>query len=447
MKISRLLMLAIFGMLLTVGTAQAQEQQVRVASYNIRFLSTAVSSQGNRLDKLKEVINLLDADVIGLQEIADRAALNLVFPPADWIVVIDDQSGDAQDVAVAVRKPFKVLGFNANFDAEPQNFLFPESTNDSFYPNKRDLLFVEVGLPTGDDTFFVMVEHSKARVGGRAVTDPRREGAARLLVDVLRQRFADRDFIVLGDFNDNPDDRSLNILETGDSNAAGGAEEIDGPFLINLMEPLVAAGIVSHGRTASDIIGNRVNTFDPTSRQRNNNARGTNQNTGDILFDQLLIPVSMQSRYVSGSAAVFDNEVAVRGNSNNSASDHLPVFAEFVFGAEEPGGPPASDMRIVSVLPNPNGTDAGREQVVIGNFTASSVNLSGWKLKDRSGNQFSLSGSVAAGGRLTITLPANNLPLNNDGDDVMLLDPQGQERHRVSYTGSQAQSGQVIVFP
>ena len=173
-------------LLLLASLTQAQEQQVRVASYNIRFLSTAVSSQGNRLDKLKEVINLLDADVIGLQEIADRAALNLVFPPADWIVVIDDQSGDAQDVAVAVRKPFKVLGFNANFDAEPQNFLFPESTNDSFYPNKRDLLFVEVGLPTGDDTFFVMVEHSKARVGGRAVTDPRREGAARLLVDVLR---------------------------------------------------------------------------------------------------------------------------------------------------------------------------------------------------------------------------------------------------------------------
>jgi len=30
-------------------------------------------------------------------------------------------------------------------------------------------------------------------------------------------------------------------METGDSNALGGPEEIDGPFLINLMEPLVAA--------------------------------------------------------------------------------------------------------------------------------------------------------------------------------------------------------------
>jgi endonuclease/exonuclease/phosphatase family metal-dependent hydrolase len=434
-------------LLLLAPLTQAQEQQVRVASYNIRFLSTAVNTQGDRLSKLSQVISLLDADVIGLQEIKDRAALNLVFPPDAWTVVIDDDSADEQDVAVAVRKPFKVVGINADLDADDSNFLFPGPTNDSFFPNRRDVLFVEVGFPAGTDTFFVMVGHLKARVGGRAVTDPRREGAARLLVEVFKQRFDDKDFILLGDLNDNPDDRSMNILETGDPNAAGGAEEIDGPFMINLMEPLVAAGHVSHGRTASDIVGGKVNTIDATSRQRNNAARGTNQNTGDILFDQILIPVSMGSRYVAGSAAVFDHEIAVRGNDNNRASDHLPVFAEFVFGADEPGEPPPSGVRIVSLLPNPNGTDAGREEVVIANSTQASVNLSGWKLKDRTGNQFALSGSVAAGGRVTIILPANNLPLNNDGDDVILLDPQGQVKHQVSYTGSQAQSGQTIVFP
>ena len=67
--------------------------------------------------------------------------------------------------------------------------------------------------------------------------------------------FDDRDFILVGDFNDNPDDRSLNILETGDPNAPGGPEGIDGPFLSNLTEPLMAAGHVSHGKGPVDIIG------------------------------------------------------------------------------------------------------------------------------------------------------------------------------------------------
>ena len=68
------------------------------------------------------------------------------------------------------------------------------------------MLFVEVGLPNETDTFFVMVHHAKARVGGRATTDPRREGAARDIVAKLKERFEDKNFILLGDFNDHPDD-------------------------------------------------------------------------------------------------------------------------------------------------------------------------------------------------------------------------------------------------
>ncbi|HET9529217.1 MAG TPA: lamin tail domain-containing protein, partial [Blastocatellia bacterium] len=80
------------------------------------------------------------------------------------------------------------------------------------------------------------------------------------------------------------------------------------------------------------------------------------------------------------------------------------------------------------------------------NPTQSQVNLAGWKLRDRAGNTFTLSGSIPAGSRLTIVLSPNTMPLNNDGDDVKLIDPQGQIKHRVSYTGSQAQSGQRVVF-
>lgn len=95
---------------IALANASWAQQQVRVASYNIRFLSTAVTTQGDRLQKLRELIDLLDADVISLQEIDNRAALELLFPPADWQVIIDDDSGEDQDVAIAVRRPLTVRG-------------------------------------------------------------------------------------------------------------------------------------------------------------------------------------------------------------------------------------------------------------------------------------------------------------------------------------------------
>jgi len=114
-------------------------------------------------------------------------------------------------------------------------------------------------------------------------------------------------------------------------------EEIPGQFLVNLTEPLCAAGHVSHG-LKSDAIRkddpNLVNTIDPNSRMRNNRWRGTDKNTGDILFDQILIPSWMVTGYVNGSCKVFDKAVAVKGNDTTRASDHVPVYADFVFTEE-----------------------------------------------------------------------------------------------------------------
>jgi endonuclease/exonuclease/phosphatase family metal-dependent hydrolase len=432
-------------MALLVWTTGAWSAQVRVATYNIQFLSTDVTTQGDRLGKLREVIALLDAHVIGLQEIANRAALELLFPPEEWHLVIDDDSPDAQDLAVAVRKPLRVVGLPADLDADDEHFLFAHET-ETFFPNRRDLLAVTVQLPDESATFAVMVHHGKSRAGGRAATDFRREGAARAMLRVFERDFDDREFILLGDFNDNPDDRSLNILETGDPNAPGGPEEIDGPFLANLTEPLMAAGHVSHGKSAMDIVGDQIDTLDPMSRQRNNVARGTDQHTGMILFDQILIPERMRERHVAGSTKVFNHASALLGSAQTRASDHLPVFADFVFGGVEPPPPPAAAVRILSLLPNPEGPDEGREQVTIGNGTTEEVNLAGWTLRDRAGNRFALTGSIPAQQPLTITMHEFSMPLNNSGDDVSILDPQGQVRHHVSYLAIQAASGMIVTF-
>ena len=101
-------------------------------------------------------------------------------------------------------------------------------------------------------------------------------------------------------------------------------------------------------------------------------------------------------------------------------------------------------VTVVALLPNPNGTDAGREQVTIGNSTGEAVNLEGWKLVDKAGNVYLLSGRVEAGKSLVVTMTEATMPLNNNGETVALIGPDGVGRCRVSYSGPQARSGAVV---
>lgn len=89
-------------LLLVASSVSAQVQDIvrvgtyNVGTYNIKFFSTRVVDQGDRLQKLQAVIEAVDADVLGLQEIEDRAALHLLFPPSQHDILIDDGSGDRQ---------------------------------------------------------------------------------------------------------------------------------------------------------------------------------------------------------------------------------------------------------------------------------------------------------------------------------------------------------------
>jgi hypothetical protein len=85
--------------------------------------------------------------------------------------------------------------------------------------------------------------------------------------------------------------------------------------------------------------------------------------------------------------------------------------------------------------------------VTLRNASAAGVNLNNRTLRDRAGNKFALSGTIAAGATRAITMSVFSMPLNNSGDDVSLIDPQGHVVHHVSYTGNQVQTGQVVTFP
>jgi hypothetical protein len=154
----------------------------------------------------------------------------------------------------------------------------------------------------------------------------------------------------------------------------------------------------------------------------------------------------MLPRYVGDSAQIFDAEVAARGNNTTRASDHLPVFAEFTLGPSDPDAGSAG-LRIVSALPDPHGADQGKEQVTLRNTGMAPIHLNGWRLRDRAQNEFALGGMIGAGATSTVTMTTSSMPLNNAGDEVQVVDPQGVVRHQVQYQVSQVHPGVTIAFP
>lgn len=326
------------GLLLVVlNTSDAREIPIRAATYNAQWLDTDFTKEVGRLPRLREVIRRLDANLIGLQEVADRQALEQVFDPRQWSLLIDEDSRDAQDLALAVKRPLFLSGPDGKprdrLDADDADFLFTGRANDSAFPNRRDVLFADIRMTGEPWTLRVFVHHAKSRRGGRATTEHRRIEASQLILKELKRLQAGTLFLFLGDFNDNPDDPSLNILESGNPSASAEMEERNGPFLVNLAEPLVAQDRVSQGRSQRDIQGTRINTVDPGSREANIRTRGTDgKGSWDFLPDQILIPVSMLNRCPLGSARIFDEAVAIEGDNASRASDHLPVYVDLILG-------------------------------------------------------------------------------------------------------------------
>jgi endonuclease/exonuclease/phosphatase family metal-dependent hydrolase len=96
----------------------------------------------------------------------------------------------------------------------------------------REILYVK-GVVFETDTVHLFVNHWPSRSGGQARSAPRRIYAASVLrewTDSLFRYEKNPKIIIMGDFNDNPDDKSMQVLTGGESG------------LVNLMTGLYKKG-------------------------------------------------------------------------------------------------------------------------------------------------------------------------------------------------------------
>jgi hypothetical protein len=109
---------------------------------------------------------------------------------------------------------------------------------------------------------------------------------------------------------------------------------------------------------------------------------------------------------------------------------------------EDPGPEYPDGIVISELLPNPDGTDAGREFVELHNQTQAEVNLRDWILDDNGSLQPGSSAyqlpdlTVPAGGYLAVYIPAGKFALNNSSaDSARLYWPDGNLLNEVNYSG------------
>jgi endonuclease/exonuclease/phosphatase family metal-dependent hydrolase len=315
-----------------VGSAFGQPSHARFATYNIEWFGEDAAPE--RVQRLKSVIKSLDADVVALQEIQSLAALRQVFGD-EWTLHGQDEPDEDQDVALAVRKPFRV---------ESAGNLFRAPELDEAFPGKRDVLQAVIVAPNGEK-FRVYVLHNKSRGGGRMKTDRQREMAMGMLAAWIASR-PDDEQIVLGDMNDGPDDVSVNILESGNLRAPAGRHAWEKPLLVNLSEPLYDADGVTHGLYKLYKGEAKMEARVPGAKEENERLRGKEYRfpadvaVEQILFDQILISPSLASR--AAPARIFAEKDALEGEAGRTekdasgkavyrikatrASDHLPVY-------------------------------------------------------------------------------------------------------------------------
>ncbi|HQB28273.1 MAG TPA: endonuclease/exonuclease/phosphatase family protein [Paludibacter sp.] len=179
--------------------------------------------------------------LVGLCEVESQKAMHdlVVWSPLKNLQYrfVHHESPDIRGVDVALL--YQPNAFKLLHD-EPIRVTF----TDAPHSTTRDILYV-MGQLLSRDTLHVFVCHFPSRLGGELESESKRVNAARILrykVDEIFEHDEDAKIIIMGDFNDYPDNKSIyEILQ---------AQEPQAPFssstLYNLMYPMHREGKGTH---------------------------------------------------------------------------------------------------------------------------------------------------------------------------------------------------------
>lgn len=103
----------------------------------------------------------------------------------------------------------------------------------------------------------------------------------------------------------------------------------------------------------------------------------------------------------------------------------------------------STTLQIADLTPNPVGDDALGEEVRLRSSSPAPILLDQWQLRDLAGNVWILTGTIQPGELLAIGRASRPMSLNNDGDVIELVMPNGRVVDTVRY-GKAAEGARLV---
>jgi uncharacterized protein YukJ len=151
----------------------------------------------------------------------------------------------------------------------------------------------------------------------------------------------------------------------------------------------------------------------------------------------------------------FQNQVWHTSEDDATPIDDAPSVPEVPIPDSGPVDPwvvvapdsPYHLARIVAAMVNPRFNDPGHEFVTILNISATTLDLTDWKILDQYDKADTISGKIGPGEAITILLSGAGAQLSNKGSTITLLNGQGLKVDGVAYTKAMAQTqGSPVIF-
>jgi len=276
-----------------------------------------------KLADLSKVISAISPEnlpaIVGFAEVENRKVVEDLIIQQDLkkapYQVVHENSPDGRgiDVALIYRSDLFQYITHSSIPVALPNV----SPNDTF--KTRDILYVK-GLMDKKDTLHIFVNHWPSRTGGETESEPKRMAAAlrlRSQVDSLLLINKDSKILIMGDMNDEPQNKSLRQgLQTADTKEALTSEK-----LYNLMydKDLQNEGTYNF-RGQWNMLDNLV-----VSSSLINGKRGfvVADATGHIFREEWLM-------YKNNNGELSPNRTYGGNKYFGGYSDHLPVYTNLV---------------------------------------------------------------------------------------------------------------------
>jgi endonuclease/exonuclease/phosphatase family metal-dependent hydrolase len=189
----------------------------------------------------------------------------------------------------------------------------------------RDILHV-TGLVKSKDTIDVFVCHFPSRLGGEKASEPGRIRVSEVLrkhAEYLHRTRKKAHIIIMGDFNDEPSNKSMSEILKAQEYKNGSVPKSSGLQLFNLF----------YAYEKQDAIGSHK-------------YRGEWSMLDQMIISEKLLAKSSGFRYNPGSAKIFSEDFVLTEDKSGGGkrplrsyfgmkyeggfSDHLPIYADFI---------------------------------------------------------------------------------------------------------------------